>query len=119
MNIDTDMQWAYWEGVKSYYNEFKNFLQRQIGNSKSADEPNKKYYDPRKWLREGEKRFVKRLSEAFEDLNCVKKMFKQHRLYFLVIQSPEIHKQKKILNLKIRAFYCSNNFYLSEHFLVY
>ena len=73
MNIDTDMQWAYWEGVKNYYKEFEGFLQGQIGNPISADEPNKKYYDPRKWLREGEKTFVKRLSEAFEDLNCIKK----------------------------------------------
>ena len=71
MNIDTDMQWAYWEGVKNYYEAKKGYLQAQIGNPDGADKPNKKAYDPRVWLREGEKSFVKRLSVAFEDLNCL------------------------------------------------
>jgi len=71
MNIDTDMQWAFWEGVLNYYNSKKDYLQRQIGNPEGEDSPNKKYYDPRVWLRKGEENFVKRLSKAFEDLNCI------------------------------------------------
>ncbi|MDN5211287.1 class II fructose-bisphosphate aldolase [Fulvivirgaceae bacterium BMA12] len=71
MNIDTDMQWAYWEGVKNYYEEKKDFLQSQIGSPLGEDSPNKKYYDPRVWLREGEKNFVERLKQAFDDLNCI------------------------------------------------
>lgn len=71
MNIDTDMQWAFWNGVKDYYEEHKDYLQKQIGNPDGDDIPNKKYYDPRKWLQAGEKTFVARLKEAFEDLNCV------------------------------------------------
>lgn len=71
MNIDTDMQWAFWEGIKDYYHEFRFFMQSQIGNSEGADKPNKKYYDPRVWLRAGEKQFIKRLKQSFEDLNAV------------------------------------------------
>jgi fructose-bisphosphate aldolase, class II len=71
MNIDTDMQWAYWEGVKDYYESKKDFLQGQIGNPEGADKPNKKYYDPRVWLRSGEVTFVNRMKQAFEDLNCL------------------------------------------------
>ncbi len=71
MNIDTDMQWAYWEGVKDYYEAKKGYLQGQIGNPEGDDKPNKKYYDPRVWLRKGEESFVKRLKLAFEDLNCI------------------------------------------------
>jgi fructose-bisphosphate aldolase, class II len=71
MNIDTDMQWAYWEGVKDYYEAKKGYLQSQIGNPEGDDKPNKKYYDPRVWLRKGEENFVKRLKLAFEDLNCI------------------------------------------------
>ncbi len=71
MNLDTDMQWAFWSGVKSYYEEYKDYLQSQIGNPEGEDKPNKKYYDPRKWLRRGEEYFVKRLTEAFEDLNAI------------------------------------------------
>jgi len=73
MNIDTDMQWAFWDGVRGYYEAKKGYLQGQIGNPDGADKPNKKYYDPRVWLREGEKTFVQRLKEAFEDLNCIGK----------------------------------------------
>ena len=73
MNIDTDMQWAFWEGIKNYYEEFEGYLQGQIGNPNGSDEPNKKYYDPRRWLREAEKNFIKRLTIAFNDLNCIKK----------------------------------------------
>lgn len=71
MNIDTDMQWAYWTGVKDYYIKNEAYLQAQLGNPEGDDVPNKKYYDPRKWLREGEVAFKKRLVKAFEDLNCI------------------------------------------------
>jgi len=71
MNIDTDMQWAFWEGVKNYYQANEGYLQSQIGNPEGEDVPNKKYYDPRVWLRKGEENFVKRLKQAFEELNCV------------------------------------------------
>jgi fructose-bisphosphate aldolase, class II len=73
MNIDTDMQWAFWEGVNLYYKQHKDFLQTQLGNPEGADKPNKKFYDPRVWLRKGEENFVKRLEEAFTDLNCLGK----------------------------------------------
>lgn len=71
MNIDTDMQWAFWDGVRNYYTANEGYLQSQIGNPEGDDKPNKKYYDPRVWLRKGEDSFVKRLKQAFEDLNCV------------------------------------------------
>jgi fructose-bisphosphate aldolase class II len=71
MNIDTDMQWAYWEGIKDYYKSKEGYLQSQIGSPDGEDSPNKKYYDPRVWLRKGEENFVKRLAAAFEDLNCI------------------------------------------------
>jgi fructose-bisphosphate aldolase, class II len=73
MNIDTDMQWAFWDGVKNYYESKKDYLQGQLGNPDGADSPNKKHYDPRVWLRKGEENFIARLKEAFEDLNCVNK----------------------------------------------
>ena len=71
MNIDTDMQWAFWEGIKNYYQDKEAYLQAQLGNHEGADSPNKKYYDPRVWLRKGEDTFVKRLKHAFEDLNNI------------------------------------------------
>ncbi len=71
MNIDTDMQWAFWEGILNYYKEKEAYLQGQIGNPTGDDSPNKKNYDPRVWLRKGEENFVKRLLVAFEDLNCL------------------------------------------------
>ncbi len=71
MNIDTDTQWAFWDGVRGYVDQYHAYLQSQIGNPEGEDKPNKKYYDPRKWLREGEISMVKRLEQAFEDLNCV------------------------------------------------
>ena len=71
MNIDTDMQWAFWEGVKDFYESKRDYLQGQIGNPEGADKPNKKYYDPRMWLRSGEVTFVNRMKIAFEDLNCI------------------------------------------------
>jgi len=71
MNIDTDTQWAFWDGVHQYYLKKKDYLQGQIGNPEGDDKPNKKYYDPRAWLREGEKAIIERLKIAFEDLNCL------------------------------------------------
>jgi fructose-bisphosphate aldolase, class II len=73
MNIDTDLQWAFWEGIKNFYEAKKGYLQGQIGNPEGEDKPNKKFYDPRVWLRDGEKSFVKRLKASFEDLNCLNK----------------------------------------------
>ncbi len=71
MNIDTDTQWAFWDGVRSYEAKYHDYLQGQIGNPEGDDKPNKKYYDPRKWLREGENSMIERLKTAFEDLNCI------------------------------------------------
>lgn len=71
MNIDTDMQWAFWDGVREYEKEKRGYLQSQIGNPDGEDKPNKKYYDPRAWLRKGELAFVERLKEAFKDLNAL------------------------------------------------
>lgn len=71
MNIDTDMQWAFWDGVRTYYQANEGYLQGQIGNPDGSDKPNKKYYDPRVWLRKGEENFVKRLKQAFDELNAV------------------------------------------------
>lgn len=71
MNIDTDLQFAYTEGVRDYVVKKIDYLKTQIGNPEGDDQPNKKHYDPRKWVREGELTFVKRLEQAFEDLNNV------------------------------------------------
>ena len=71
MNIDTDLQWAFWDGVHAYNNDNKDYLQGQIGNPEGEDKPNKKKYDPRVWLRKGEDAFVARMKQAFEDLNNV------------------------------------------------
>lgn len=71
MNIDTDTQWAFWEGVLNFYNNKKDYLQAQIGNPDGSEKPNKKFYDPRTWLREAEKSVIERLKIAFEDLNAI------------------------------------------------
>ena len=71
MNIDTDMQYAFMSGVRDYVQNKSDYLQQQIGNPDGDDVPNKKFYDPRVWLREGEKSFIDRLKQAFEDLNNV------------------------------------------------
>ena len=71
MNIDTDLQWAFWEGILNNYKKNEAYLQGQLGNPEGPDSPNKKHYDPRVWLRKGEESFSKRLELAFEDLNCV------------------------------------------------
>jgi len=71
MNIDTDMQYAMMSGVRDYFDEKKEYIQSQIGNPEGPESPNKKYYDPRVWLRKGEEAFKARLKQAFEDLNAV------------------------------------------------
>ena len=71
MNIDTDLQYAFMTGIRDYMAEKKDYLGAQIGNPDAADSPNKKYYDPRVWLRKGEQTFSERLKVAFEDLNNV------------------------------------------------
>ncbi|HSG18914.1 MAG TPA: class II fructose-bisphosphate aldolase [Anaerolineae bacterium] len=70
-NIDTDLQWAFWDGVRGYYQAKEGYLQGQIGNPEGPDKPNKKVYDPRAWLRTAEESFKARLMGAFEDLNNV------------------------------------------------
>ena len=70
MNIDTDTQWSYWEGIKNFEEKFSPYLQTQIGNPDGADKPNKKYYDPRECLRAAEANTVSRLTKAYEDLKC-------------------------------------------------
>ena len=71
MNIDTDTQWAYWDGVRAFEAANRGYLQGQIGNPDGADKPNKKFYDPRVWLRKGEETLIARLKVAFEDLNAI------------------------------------------------
>jgi len=73
MNLDTDLQWAFWDGIRQYYVDKEGYLQGQIGNPEGDDKPNKKYYDPRVWLRKGEESIIKRLKASFEDLNCIGK----------------------------------------------
>jgi fructose-bisphosphate aldolase class II len=71
MNIDTDLQWAFWDGVRGYEADRHEYLQGQLGNPDGADAPNKKHYDPRVWLRAGEESFSARLEHAFAELNNV------------------------------------------------
>lgn len=71
MNIDTDLQWAFWDGIRDYYEGKRDYLQAQIGNPGGEDKPNKKYYDPRQWLRSAEISLKTRLKQAFEDLNAI------------------------------------------------
>jgi fructose-bisphosphate aldolase, class II len=71
MNVDTDTQWAYWEGIKKYHDNKRQYLQSQVGNPEGEDKPNKKYYDPRVFIREAEKSMVERVKEACRDLGNV------------------------------------------------
>lgn len=71
MNIDTDTQWANWHGILDYYKENAAYLQGQLGNPKGKDQPNKKYYDPRVWLRAGEVSLIRRLESSFKELNAL------------------------------------------------
>jgi len=70
MNIDTDTQWAYWNGIREFYLKNEGYLQGQIGNPEGADKPNKKFYDPRVWVRAAQVSMVERLQQAFADLNA-------------------------------------------------
>jgi fructose-bisphosphate aldolase class II len=74
MNVDTDTQWTYWEGIKNYYESKKGYLQSQVGNPEGEDKPNKKYYDPRVFIREAEKTMAKRVQEACKDLGNVDRL---------------------------------------------
>merc|ERR1719350_1464628 len=69
MNIDTDTQWAYWDGLRGFYKKNEGYLQAQIGNPDGADKPNKKFYDPRVWIRAAEEAMIKRAHESFRSLN--------------------------------------------------
>jgi len=71
MNIDTDTQWANWDGIRQYYLKNEGYLQGQIGNPEGEDKPNKKFYDPRVWVRAAQVSMVARLEQAFADLNAV------------------------------------------------
>lgn len=71
MNLDTDMQWAFWNGIRKYYIANEAYLQGQLGNPEGPDAPNKKYYDPRVWLRKGEVSIIERLKQSFDDLNAI------------------------------------------------
>ncbi len=71
MNLDTDMQWAFWDGIRGFYQTNEAYLQSQLGNPEGAEKPNKKFYDPRVWLRKGEESLIARLKQSFEDLNCI------------------------------------------------
>ena len=73
MNIDTDTQWATWDGVRAYEAKYHGYLQGQIGNPEGADKPNKNYYDPRKWIRAGQETMIARLEVAFSDLCALNK----------------------------------------------
>lgn len=73
MNIDTDTQWAFWDGVREFESKNHDYLQGQIGNPEGEDKPNKSYYDPRKWLRAGQESMIKRLETAFSDLCSLNK----------------------------------------------
>ncbi|CAG8535495.1 8575_t:CDS:2 [Ambispora gerdemannii] len=74
MNVDTDTQWAYWEGIRNFYEPKKGYLQTQVGNPDGADKPNKKYYDPRVFIREAEKSMAKRVQQACRDLGNVDRL---------------------------------------------
>merc|ERR1712154_433196 len=71
MNVDTDTQWAYWEGLKQFYVKNEGYLQSQVGNPEGEDKPNKKFYDPRVWVRKSEESMMARAKEAFDALNGV------------------------------------------------
>lgn len=74
VNVDTDMQFAYMTGFRDYFESKKEYLKAHIGNPEGADKPNKKYYDPRVWVREGEKTMSKRTAIALEDFNTAGKL---------------------------------------------
>src|SRR5207253_730399 len=71
MNVDTDIQWAFWDGIRQYQKKNQPYLESQLGNPKGSDAPNKKYYDPRVWLREGENSIKERIKLSFQELNAL------------------------------------------------
>lgn len=71
MNVDTDTQWAYWEGVKNYYEAKKEYLQTQVGNPEGKNKPNKRHYNPRAFIREGEKSMIQRVQQVCDNLGSV------------------------------------------------
>jgi fructose-bisphosphate aldolase class II len=74
MNVDTDTQFAYLRGIRDFINKNNGYLQTQVGNPEGADKPNKKFYDPRVWVREGEKTLTERVKEACADLGNVDRL---------------------------------------------
>jgi len=74
MNIDTDTQWAYWDGLKNFYKSKEHYLQGQIGNPDGPEKPNKAHYDPRNWVRKSEESMVARVELAFKELNCMNRL---------------------------------------------
>ncbi|KAF8931479.1 Fructose-bisphosphate aldolase 1, partial [Haplosporangium gracile] len=74
MNVDTDTQWAYWVGIRDFYEKKKDYLQAQVGNPEGPNKPNKKVYDPRVWVREAEKTMVERVKVACKDLGNVDRL---------------------------------------------
>jgi fructose-bisphosphate aldolase class II len=71
MNIDTDLQWGFTIGIRNYFEKHTDYVQSQIGNPEGEELPNKKYYDPRRYLREGELTFKERLKRSFNDLSNI------------------------------------------------
>ncbi|KAG1225786.1 hypothetical protein G6F68_019857 [Rhizopus microsporus] len=71
MIVDTDTQWAYWKGLKEFYENKKDYLQSQVGNPEGPNKPNKKFYDPRVFIRESEKTMIQRVQQACKDLGNV------------------------------------------------
>lgn len=80
MNVDTDTQWAYWDGLRAYEAKNRGYLQGQIGNPDGPDKPNKKKYDPRVWIRKAEESMIKRVQESFRDLNSAGVLGKKSKL---------------------------------------
>ena len=74
MNVDTDTQWAYWDGLRLFYKKYEGYLQGQVGNPEGEDKPNKKYYDPRVWVRAAEETMIKRAQESLTVLGKIKIM---------------------------------------------
>merc|ERR1712216_904899 len=85
MNVDTDTQWAYWEGLLKFYKEKEGYLQGQIGNPDGQDKPNKSYYDPRKWVRESEVTMPDRAIVACTDLSNTKELVMKNQLDLAVL----------------------------------
>lgn len=74
VNLDTDLQWAYLLGIRDYVLNKKDYIMKQVGNPEGDDKPNKKYYDPRVWVREGEKTMSERITEALKDFNTANQL---------------------------------------------